>query len=112
MALVFALVDAPSAGWASPRTVVTVAVALLLACAFALRERRVPHPLVDPALFADRRFTWGTVAGVITMYALFGILFTVPQFLQVVLGHDALGTGLRVVPLMSDSPPPLRWRSW
>ncbi len=71
-----------------------------LAVAFVVRERRVPRPLVDPALFADRRFTWGTVAGVITMYALFGILFTVPQFLQVVLGHDALGTGLRVVPLM------------
>jgi EmrB/QacA subfamily drug resistance transporter len=100
VALVFGLVEAPTAGWASPRTIATFAVACLSAVAFMLRERRIASPLVDPGLFADRRFTWGTVAGVITMYALFGILFTVPQFLQAVLGHDALATGLRVVPLM------------
>ena len=100
VALVFGLVEAPTAGWASPQTLAVLGVALLSAFAFMLRERRVARPLIDPALIADRRFTWGTVAGVITMYALFGILFTVPQFLQAVLGHGALDTGLRVAPLM------------
>ncbi len=101
VALVFALVEAPAAGWGSRQTLVVLAVAVLSAAAFMARERHVTRPLVDPALFADRRFTWGTVAGVVTMYALFGILFTVPQFLQAVLGHDALATGLRVVALMA-----------
>ena len=39
-------------------------------------------PVIDPALFRDRRFTWGTVATVAVTVALFGILFVVPQYLQ------------------------------
>ena len=100
VALVFAIVQAPSWGWTAPPTLAMFALAALMCAAFLVRERRGVR-LVDPALFADRRFTWGTVAGVVTMFALFGILFTVPQFLQAVLGYDALGTGLRMVPLMA-----------
>ena len=58
------------------------------------------HPLVDPALFRDPGFTWGTVAAVVVSIGLFGVLFVIPQYLQAVAGHDALGTGLRLVPLM------------
>ncbi len=101
VALVFAIVQAPSWGWTAPPTIAMLAVAALMSAAFLARERRGVRRLVDPALFADPRFTWGTVAGVVTMFALFGILFTVPQFLQAVLGYDALGTGLRMVPLMA-----------
>ena len=60
-----------------------------------------PAPLADPALLRNRRFAWGTVAGVVVSFALYGLLFVLPQFLQSVLGHDALGTGLRLIPLMA-----------
>ena len=101
VALVFAIVQAPSWGWTALATLAVFALAALMGAAFLVRERRSARRLVDPVLFADRRFSWGTVAGVVTMFALFGILFTVPQFLQAVLGYDALGTGLRMVPLMA-----------
>jgi hypothetical protein len=37
---------------------------------------------------------------VVVSVALFGVLFIVPQYLQAVTGVDALGTGLRLLPLM------------
>lgn len=33
-------------------------------------------------------------------FAVMGILFVVPQYLQAVLGHDSYGTGIRVLPLI------------
>jgi predicted MFS family arabinose efflux permease len=38
---------------------------------------------------------------VVVSFALYGLLFVLPQFLQSVLGNDALGTGVRLVPLMA-----------
>jgi MFS family permease len=39
--------------------------------------------------------------GVVVSFALYGMLFAVPLFLQAVHGHDALGTGLRLIPMMA-----------
>ena len=101
VALVFALVHAPERGWGAPATLVLLGLAAALGAAFVGWERRVAAPLADPALLHNRRFTWGTVAGVVVSFALYGLLFVLPQFLQSVLGHDALGTGVRLVPLMA-----------
>ncbi len=65
-----------------------------LGAAFVVWERRAAAPLADPALLRNRRFAWGTVAGVVVSFALYGLLFVLPQFFQSVLGHDALGTGV------------------
>jgi predicted MFS family arabinose efflux permease len=73
--------------------------AVLLA-AFLARERRSANPVIDPALFRDRRFTWGTAATVAVSVALYGILFTAPQYLQSVLGEDPVSAALRLLPLM------------
>jgi len=40
------------------------------------------------------------VAATLATFALYGLLFVVPQHLQAVLGFDALGTGVRLLPLM------------
>ncbi|MCG7205882.1 MFS transporter [Streptomyces arenae] len=78
----------------------SLALAAVLLTWFVLRERRHPHPVVDLRLFADRRFLWGTLIAVFVNFAVMGILFVVPQYLQAVLGNDAFGTGLRVLPLI------------
>jgi hypothetical protein len=71
-----------------------------LLAVFLARERRSANPVIDPALFRDRRFTWGTVATVAVTVALFGILFVVPQYLQSVVGDDPISAGLRLLPMM------------
>ncbi|MFF3781156.1 MFS transporter [Streptomyces sp. NPDC001933] len=100
VALIYGFISAPEVGWSSVRTVVLLVGSVVLFAAFVLWERRAADKLVDPALFRNARFTWGTMAAVAVSVALFGVLFVVPQFLQAVHGHDALGTGLRLVPLM------------
>jgi EmrB/QacA subfamily drug resistance transporter len=100
VAFVYAVVHAPERGWLAPATLALLALALASGGAFAAWERRAAAPLADPALLRNRRFAWGTVAGVVVSFALYGLLFVLPQFLQSVLGHDALGTGVRLIPLM------------
>jgi EmrB/QacA subfamily drug resistance transporter len=98
--LVWGIIDGPEHGWTAPATWALLAGSAVLLAVFAVRERRAAHRLVDPAMFADRRFTWGTVATVAVSFALFGILFVVPQYLQSVLGEHPISAGLRLLPLM------------
>ena len=98
--LVWGVINGPVYGWAAPGTWGLLTGSAVLLAAFLLRERRAAHRLVDPAIFADRRFTWGTAATVAVSVALFGIMFTIPQYLQSVLGNDPVSAGLRLLPMM------------
>ncbi|MFC3577003.1 MFS transporter [Streptomyces yaanensis] len=99
-ALVYGTILIPRDGWTGPAVLTSLTAAAVLLIGFVLRERRHPHPIVELRLFADRRFLWGTLIAVFVNFAVMGILFVLPQYLQSVLGHDALGTGLRVLPLI------------
>jgi predicted MFS family arabinose efflux permease len=98
--LVWGFINGPEHGWTAASTWLLLAGSAVLLAAFLVRERRAAHPVIDPAMFADRRFTWGTVATVAVSVALYGILFTAPQYLQSVLGEDPVGAALRLLPLM------------
>jgi EmrB/QacA subfamily drug resistance transporter len=97
-ALVYTLIEVPYSGWdAAALTATAIAGAGLLA--FVLWELRRPHPLLDLRRFADRRFTGANLAVVLFFLVVFGAFFYLTQHLQFVLGHDALGTGMRMLPL-------------
>jgi hypothetical protein len=55
---------------------------------------------VGLALFHSTSFTWGTILAAVGVFALFGVLFTAPQYFQAILGTDAMGSGLRLLPLI------------
>ncbi len=99
--LVWGMIDGPERGWTAPATWAVLLASALLMAAFVLREHRAAHPLVDPALFRDRRFLWGTVASINVSVALYAILFALPQFLQGALGDDPITAGLRLLPMMT-----------
>ncbi|WP_327095621.1 MFS transporter [Nocardia vinacea] len=67
---------------------------------FIAWQRRASFPLVDLGLFGSPGFRWGTAFTVIITFGLFGLFFTVPQYFQAVLGADALGSGVRLLPLI------------
>jgi EmrB/QacA subfamily drug resistance transporter len=99
--LVWGVINGPERGWTAPATWALLAGSAVLLAAFGFRQRRAACPLIDPRLFRDPRFTWGTVATIGVSVALFGILFTVPQYLQSALGDDPLSAGLRLLPMMA-----------
>ncbi len=99
--LVWGVINGPEHGWTALSTWMLLAGSAVLLAAFLARERRSANPIIDPALFQDKRFTWGTAATIAVSVALFGILFVVPQYLQSVLGDDPISAGLRLLPMMA-----------
>jgi MFS transporter, DHA2 family, multidrug resistance protein len=100
IALVYGVIEQPERGWGDPLVWGSMAVGAVALAAFFAWTRRTAAPLIDLALFRDRRFVGGVVPSTIMTFALFGVLFAVPQYFQQVLGADALGTGLRLLPLI------------
>lgn len=87
-------------GWDDIAAWLIVAAGAVLLVVFGWWQRRTTHPLVDLALFATPGFRWGTALSILVSFAMFGMFFTVPQYFQAVLGVDALGSGLRLLPMI------------
>jgi EmrB/QacA subfamily drug resistance transporter len=99
-ALVYGVIEVPQVGWTDPRTVAGLVGGAALLVVFGLVERATPEPMLDLRLFRERRFTVAAAALALVSVALFGLLFVIPQYLQVVAGHDAFDTGLRLLPMV------------
>jgi len=99
VALVYGLIEAPAWGWASPATVAAFAAALAVLGAFVWWERRVSNPMLDMSYFANRAFSTGTAGMILVFLGMFGVMFLVIQYLQLVLGYSALETSVRILPM-------------
>ena len=51
-------------------------------------------------MFRSAGFTWGTILSTLVSFALFGIFFAMPQYFQEVRGVNAMGSGLRLLPMI------------
>ncbi|SFB61166.1 drug resistance transporter, EmrB/QacA subfamily [Amycolatopsis marina] len=100
VALTYGLVEAGERGWTAPGALLPILAGLLVLAVFVLWLRRATAPLVDLALFRSPGFTWGAVLATVASFALMGAMFVLPQFFQAVFGTDALGTGLRLLPIV------------
>jgi len=103
-ALVYGFIAAGQYGWSSATAIAAMAGGAAILAAFVAWERtlgrRGGQPLVDLGLFRSARFTWGTVLQAFGIFAMFGLLFAAPQFFQAILGVSAMGSGVRLLPLM------------
>ena len=104
-ALTYGLIRAGQAGWSDPAAVTTMAAGVVALAAFAAWERGVTRraagqPLVDVTLFRSAGFTWGTLLSTMVSFALFGIIFAMPQYFLDVRGLNSLSAGERLLPLI------------
>jgi MFS transporter, DHA2 family, multidrug resistance protein len=74
------------------------AVALAATIAFLIRQRRARNPLYDLHVAGRRIFWVAACAGIIVFGTLMGAMFVGQQFLQNVLGYDALEAGAAILP--------------
>ncbi|GII29796.1 DHA2 family efflux MFS transporter permease subunit [Planotetraspora mira] len=100
-ALVYGIIQAPADGWGDAGVVTALAAGVVLLGTFVLVETRTRQPMIDLGLFRNRVFIWGAIGATFISLGMTGVLFVVPQDLQAVLGHDAFGTGLRVLPMVA-----------
>jgi EmrB/QacA subfamily drug resistance transporter len=97
--LVYAMVDATSAGWTSTATILRIAGALVLLAAFVVIELRTKRPLVPFSIFRRRTLRGANIVGILTGMSLFSMFFLITLYLQQVLGDDALEAGFSYLPL-------------
>jgi EmrB/QacA subfamily drug resistance transporter len=97
--LVYALVDATSAGWGSTQTIGLLAASAALLAAFVVIELRSENPLVPFRIFRLRTLTGANVVGLMVGASLFSMFFFISLYMQQVLGYSAIKTGLSYLPL-------------
>ena len=103
--VMYGLVEAGDNGWESAGAIQYSLLGIAALAVFAIWEARLTarpngEPLIDLALFRSRSFTWGVVLTAAGIFGMFGVLFTMPQYLQAIVGLDAEGAGLRFLPII------------
>jgi len=97
--LVFAIIEAPERGWVSLETLLLLALDAVLFVAFIVWERRHHAPMLDMRLFKNARFTAATGTMTLIFFTMYGVVFLLTQYLQLVRGYSPLQAGLRVLPV-------------
>jgi EmrB/QacA subfamily drug resistance transporter len=96
--LVDAIIEAPARGWTAPVTLAEMAAALAGLGLFTWWELHIPNPLIDLRVFAVRAFSAAAASVTVIFFALFGSLFVLTQYLQLVHGYSPLSAGVRALP--------------
>jgi DHA2 family multidrug resistance protein-like MFS transporter len=104
--LTYGIIRTGQNGWGDAVALLSMAVGVLVLVAFTWWERQLSRrpggqPLVDLGLFRSASFTWGTILAGVGIFAMVGVLFTAPQYFQAILGTDAMGSGVRLLPLIA-----------
>jgi MFS family permease len=115
--LTYGIIRAGQDGWSNVTALATVGAGAVALAAFVAWERlltrrtaeresagspaaRGIEPLIELALFRSAGFSWGTILVTMVSFAMFGIMFAMPQYFQEVRGVNALGSGLRMLPMI------------
>jgi EmrB/QacA subfamily drug resistance transporter len=99
----YGCIKAGANGWTDPAALAVLLAGAVVLAVFVAWERRAGRhgtALVQLELFRSAGFTWGTILTTFVSFAMFGILFAMPQYFQGVRGLDSLGTGLRMLPMI------------
>jgi MFS family permease len=98
-ALIYAIIEAPSAGWLSAQTLSLGAVSMLALGALIVYEQRVREPLIEMRFFRSAPFSGATATAVATFMVQGGFLFLNTLYLQEVRGLSPLMAGLYTLPM-------------
>lgn len=98
LALIFGIKGAGKHGW-DVGPIASLLVGVLLAVLFAIRQRSLAHPMLDIGLFRSLPFTVAVFANIAGVFAMTGVLYFFPQYVQIVLGRSPLEAGLWGLPL-------------
>ncbi len=104
VALTYGFIKAGQDGWSDAAALALIVAGAAVLAVLPLVERQVANrggqPLADLRLFRSAGFRWGTILATAVSFAMFGIFFALPQYFQDVRGADALGSGVRLLPLV------------
>lgn len=96
--LVWAVVHGNDDGWASGTVSASFVASAVALAGFVVRQRRTASPLIPLRLFRSRSFSIANIIGVTFTLGMFGAVFLLSQYLQIVMGYTPFQAGLRTLP--------------
>ncbi|MFN8026563.1 MAG: MFS transporter [Acidimicrobiia bacterium] len=97
--LVYGLIEAPDKGWTAPTTLGAFAISLVVLALFVAWELRRAEPMLDIRFFRNPSFSVGSAGMMLTFLAMYGVMFLMAQYLQLVLGFSPFGAAVRLLPM-------------
>jgi len=97
-AVVYTTIEAPAHAWSALVTLAGYGAGIALLAVFAAWERRVGEPMLDITLFRNIRFSAASFSITVAFFGLFGFIFLITQYFQLVQGYSPLSAGLRTLP--------------
>jgi MFS transporter, DHA2 family, multidrug resistance protein len=113
--LTYGFIKAGQDGWTDAAALVTIAAGVVVLAVLVAWESWLTgrnrstagsvrggqiRPLIELRLFRSAGFTWGTILATLVSFAMFGIFFAMPLYFQEVRGVNAMGSGLRLLPMI------------
>ncbi len=97
--VLWAVIESPSKGITDTTVVAVFSAGALVVAAFIVWELRIDHPMLNMRFFRNPRFTAANMAVTLVYFAMFGQMFVMNQYTQVVLGYSPLEAGFRMMPM-------------
>lgn len=98
LAVVWAVVHGADDGWTSAPVLSGLLGGAALLAVFIAWERRTPAPMLPLRLFRSRAFRVSNITSFTFAVGVFGAIFLISQYFQVVRGYSPFESGLRTLP--------------
>jgi EmrB/QacA subfamily drug resistance transporter len=99
LGVVYALVNAPQAGWGATRTIGGLAAALAVLGAFVVFELRHRNPLFPLSIFRIKGIAAADATQVIAQAGFYSMFFFITLYMQNVLGFSPIEAGAAYIPV-------------
>ncbi|MFD4995121.1 DHA2 family efflux MFS transporter permease subunit [Streptomyces buecherae] len=98
LGITFALIQGNIDGWTSAPVLAGFGLGAALLVAFVRWELHTDAPMLPMRLFRSRAFSTVNAAGLLMYLGMFGSIFLLTQFLQLIQGYSPLEAGVRMLP--------------
>jgi len=86
-------------GWSGTGTIGAFLIAVVVLTLFVLWESRVGEPMLDLMYFRNPAFSTATGGMVLVFLSMYGVVFLITQYFQLILGYSPLSAALRFLPM-------------
>jgi EmrB/QacA subfamily drug resistance transporter len=96
--IVWGLVRGNSLGWTDPQILAALGAGAVLVASFVAWELRTSAPMLPMRFFRSRAFAASNAASLLMYFGMFGSIFLLTQYLQLVHGYSPLRAGVATLP--------------
>jgi EmrB/QacA subfamily drug resistance transporter len=97
--LIYTIIEGPTQGWASGRSVAGFVLVVLLLGALVFWERRSESPMLDVSLFRNARFSAASGSVTVAFFNIAGFSFLITQYFQLFKNYSPFSTGVHLLPV-------------